>query len=680
MEQRQLVGLITRRSLVRIQSPQPRRRPRDPATWAGFPDSRAAVAFRPGSRGPRRAGSGPRSRRGAGILSRVVGLWTGPGARPTLDRRRHGAASLGVLAADGSGRPHARSESARAELGRRRVARRRRARRRDRLARRAHRSDDRRADPRRCRSGRSRDRACRGRRRRDRTGRAAAAATEPTEPTDLSWRSSRTLAAILSFLVPGTGQLLTGRLLAGLLFLSPVIVAVIAAVVASGGDRGRLLGYLVQPGVLLGIVILDGVLLVWRALAIVDAWWGRHSKAPKTVFSVITLVALLALTGATHFVIGAQVMAARDTVDAVFASSDDEGDDGFGEIPDATEAPSPTPTPLPTATPEPGATAAPTPSPTPTPAPTPVPGPLTDGRLDVLLVGGDAGPGRWSLRTDTLMVLSVDTETGDSALFSIPRNMVNVPLPKESRNAFACRCFPRLINSLYVYASSHPGSFPGKDDTRGLRAVQMAIGTLVGRKLDGMVVVKLQGFVKLVNAIGGIDVTVPEAVFDERYPLENGNGYVQIYIKRGKQHMTGRQGADVRAIAAPGLGLRPHGAPADRADRDRQEAAQGAAARSACRTCSISPRTTCGPISRSATCRTSPRSPSRSTSRRCRRSASSRRTTPRTSTTPRSRRSERSSAMSSTTPSRSPGPPRECGPRRRQARHPPLADGPAPNC
>ena len=373
---------------------------------------------------------------------------------------------------------------------------------------------------------------------------AAAAATEPTEPaepTDLSWRSSRILAAVLSFLVPGTGQLLTGRLLAGLLFLSPVIVAVVAAVVASGGDRGRLLGYLVQPGVLLGIVILDGVLLAWRALAIVDAWWGRHSKAPKTVFSVITLVALLALTGATHFVIGAQVMAARDTVEAVFASSDDEGDDGFGEIPEETEAPSPTPTPLPTATPEPGATAAPTPSPTPTPAPTPVPGPLTDGRLDVLLVGGDAGPGRWSLRTDTLMVLSVDTETGDSALFSIPRNMVNVPLPKESRNAFACRCFPRLINSLYVYASSHPGSFPGKDDTRGLRAVQMAIGTLVGRKLDGMVVVKLQGFVKLVNAIGGIDVTVPEAVFDERYPLENGNGYVQIYIKRGKQHMTGRK-------------------------------------------------------------------------------------------------------------------------------------------
>ena len=398
------------------------------------------------------------------------------------------------------------------------------------------------------------------------------------------------------------------------------------------------------------------------------------------MFSVITLVALLALTGATHFVIGAQVMAARDTVEAVFASSDDEGDDGFGEIP---TRPRPRVRPPPRcrrATPDPARRPLRRRPPRPPPHRHRVPGPLTDGRLDVLLVGGDAGPGRWSLRTDTLMVLSVDTVTGDSALFSIPRNMVNVPLPKESRNAFACRCFPRLINSLYVYASSHPGSFPGKDDTRGLRAVQMAIGTLVGRKLDGMVVVKLQGFVKLVNAIGGIDVTVPEAVFDERYPLENGNGYVQIYIKRGKQHMNGRkalmyarsrhQDSDYgrmerQQIVLTAIGKKllkePLAHPPAGPARHRQEQ----------------------PVDEPQEARPAgPRqpSPSRSTSRRCRRSASSRRTTRRTSTTPRSRRSARSSATSSTTRSRSPGPRRGRGRGRPRARHLPSADGPAPNC
>jgi LCP family protein required for cell wall assembly len=119
--------------------------------------------------------------------------------------------------------------------------------------------------------------------------------------------------------------------------------------------------------------------------------------------------------------------------------------------------------------------------------------------------------------------------------------MVNVPLPKESRRAFACRCYPQLINSLYVYASGHPSQFPGNDSVRGLRAVQMAIGELIGRKLDGMVVIKLQGFVKLIDAIGGIDVVAPRSVYDAKYPLENGSGYVKVFIRAGKQHMNGHK-------------------------------------------------------------------------------------------------------------------------------------------
>jgi LCP family protein required for cell wall assembly len=285
----------------------------------------------------------------------------------------------------------------------------------------------------------------------------------------------------------------------------------------------------------MGIAVLDVLLFLWRAAAILDAWWGGGSKVPHTILSTAAVVVLLAITGATHYVVGAQVMAIHDTFDTVFSSPDGTEDDGFGEIPDPTEAASPTPTPVP------GTTAAPTPVPTPTPAPTPRPGPLTDGRLDLLLVGGDEGPGRWSLRTDTLMVLSVDVKSGEAALFSIPRNMVNVPLPKESRKAYPCGCFPDLINALYVKASSRPSAFPGNDEVRGLRAVQMTIGELVGRKLDGMVVVKLQGFVRLINAIGGLDINVPEAVRDKHYPLENGGGSVEIFIPKGKQHMNGRK-------------------------------------------------------------------------------------------------------------------------------------------
>jgi polyisoprenyl-teichoic acid--peptidoglycan teichoic acid transferase len=350
-------------------------------------------------------------------------------------------------------------------------------------------------------------------------------------------RRSRTLGALLSFLIPGTGQLLEGRIRVGLFFLAPFLLAILIGIVVANGDRGELLGFLVEPTTLLGIAVLDVLLFVWRAAAILDAWWGGGSKVPHTILSTVAVVVLLAITGATHYVVGAQVMAIHDTFDAVFSSPNGSTteDDGFGELPAPTEVPSPIPTPAP------GTTAAPTPLPTPTPAPTPRPGPLADGRLDVLLVGGDAGPGRWSLRTDTLMVLSVDVKSGEAALFSIPRNMVNVPLPAESRKAYPCGCFPQLINALYVVASNRRNAFPGNDEVRGLRAVQMTIGELVGRKLDGMVVVKLQGFIRLIDAIGGLDINVPEAVHDKNYPLVPGHGRIEIFIPKGKQHMNGRK-------------------------------------------------------------------------------------------------------------------------------------------
>ena len=363
----------------------------------------------------------------------------------------------------------------------------------------------------------------------------------PDRPTTIRTplRSSRALAVFLSFLLPGTGQLLTGRIRAGLFFLLPFLSVIVIALVAAGGDRGQLLGYLVQPSVLLGIAAFDIVILAWRIAAILDAWRGGTSAVGRT--SMVVVLALLAITGGTHYLIGLQVLMTRDTIVAVFTTPDDTGDDGFGDIAVPTETPDPTPTLEPGATPGPTSALAPTSAPTPKPAPTPRPGPLTDGRLDILLVGADSGPGRWSLRTDTLIVMSVDVKSGEIALFSIPRNMLNVPLPAESRNAFACGCFPDLINGLYVYASGHPGQFPGNDDTRGLRAVQMAIDTLTGLKLDGMVVVQLQGFVRLVDAIGGLDINVPEAVYDQRYPLENGGGDVTVSISPGKQHMAGHR-------------------------------------------------------------------------------------------------------------------------------------------
>jgi LCP family protein required for cell wall assembly len=182
---------------------------------------------------------------------------------------------------------------------------------------------------------------------------------------------------------------------------------------------------------------------------------------------------------------------------------------------------------------------APTPTPKPTPTPAPVPAWAKDGRLNLLLIGSDAGPDRWSLRTDTMIVLSVHVKTGRAALFGIPRNLVGVPLPPESAKATSDGKFHGLLNALYVYAMGHPKVFPG-GDARGMRAVSGAVQELIGVRLDGMVVVNLGGFVRLVDELGGLWIDAPARLYDKNYPLEDGSGSIVLDIPAGCQHLDGR--------------------------------------------------------------------------------------------------------------------------------------------
>jgi LCP family protein required for cell wall assembly len=263
---------------------------------------------------------------------------------------------------------------------------------------------------------------------------------------------------------------------------------------------------------------------------------------------VAVIVATLALHGAIELV-GYE---AYDTLDTVFVPTD--GDDGWA-IPepsglddlgaaiddneDDVDATDPLDLPPPALYP-----ASELLDPTPTPSPTPKPKPVTarwaaDGRLNMLLIGSDAGPDRWMLRTDTMIVLSIDNKTGRAALFGVPRNLVGVPLPPESAGAFKYGRFPGLLNALYVYAMKHPDRFPG-GDARGFRAVTGAVQELVGVRLDSVVVVNLAGFVKLVNALGGLWIRVEERVVDSFYPLEDGSGHIRIDIRAGCQRLSGR--------------------------------------------------------------------------------------------------------------------------------------------
>jgi LCP family protein required for cell wall assembly len=367
----------------------------------------------------------------------------------------------------------------------------------------------------------------------------------------VSSRPTPAVAATLSFVLPGLGQITLGAVRRGVLLMLPVAAFLAAALVLAGSSVSTLVSLALSSEVMVALLVANLVVTVIHVIAIVDAKRTAVALADPATAShrgtTAFVVLLVALTVGLHGVVEVVGVRAYSAMGHVFGAPGE----GFA-IPEASFEPDPTPEPTPSPTPSPSPTeAGPTPTevatavPIGTPTPTDPPSWATDGRLNVLLIGSDAGPGRWSLRTDTMIVLSVEVATGRAALFGIPRNVTGVPLADESKGAFWNGRYPELLNSLYVYAMGHESEFPG-GDARGFRAVTGAIQELVGVKLDGAVVVDLQGFVRLVDAIDGLWVDIPETVVDDAYPVPGGGRKIRIVIRAGCRQL---DGADALAYA-----------------------------------------------------------------------------------------------------------------------------------
>jgi LCP family protein required for cell wall assembly len=134
----------------------------------------------------------------------------------------------------------------------------------------------------------------------------------------------------------------------------------------------------------------------------------------------------------------------------------------------------------------------------------------------ILLLGGDAGPGRWSLRTDTMMLFSVHRPSGRAALISVPRNLMRLLFPPDSALGTEYQHgFTDLANAVYPIVQSRGGlreayQVPGVDP--GVVALAQGLGYSLDVTIDDYVLVDMRGFVGLVDALGGVTVDVPKAV------------------------------------------------------------------------------------------------------------------------------------------------------------------------
>ena len=160
-------------------------------------------------------------------------------------------------------------------------------------------------------------------------------------------------------------------------------------------------------------------------------------------------------------------------------------------------------------------------------------------RLNILLIGADQRPNENTFNTDTLIVVSIDPVSRQVAMFSLPRDTVDVPIPAGPAQSVFGSVYQGKINSLWTNSRLRGDAFPGNDRTRGYNALKSVLSELYGIDIQYYVEVNFGGFRDIVDTLGGVTINVQNPVLDDRYPGDHGT--IRVYIPAGVQHMTGSQ-------------------------------------------------------------------------------------------------------------------------------------------
>ncbi len=144
-------------------------------------------------------------------------------------------------------------------------------------------------------------------------------------------------------------------------------------------------------------------------------------------------------------------------------------------------------------------------------------------RVNILLLGVDSRPEESGpMRTDTMILATIDPSTNSAGMLSVPRDLwVTIPGYGENR-----------INMAHYDGDEK--KYPGGGPALAKKTVQYNLGVPV----NYYVRVDFGGFRKIVDAIGGIDINVETPIIDDTYP-DDSWGYDPVYIEAGQQHMDG---------------------------------------------------------------------------------------------------------------------------------------------
>ncbi len=329
-------------------------------------------------------------------------------------------------------------------------------------------------------------------------------------------KKSAAVAALLSFIFPGLGHLYLGRRREAAIFGVPALLVTGALLVGGILDSNSALGFLITPsGAMTGLVLVFAV-MAWRLFAMLDAVLYMRRHGGLSAVSVVVTVFLAVLVIVPHGAAGYVAYSVYDAGSRIFVVG---GPDDGEQVPSGgTADPSGAP----------GGSGGTTPEPTDDYQVEPVATPETaDSRINILLTGVDSAESRTTALTDTLLVVSVNPADGSVAMLSIPRDISNFELPDG-------RTYEGKINSFMTWVRRHPEDF----DQKPFPELLDTVGHIIGVPIHYFAAVDLEGFRKMIDAVGGVTVDNEKAINDPQYAwLDGTHGF---YLDAGKVNLDGR--------------------------------------------------------------------------------------------------------------------------------------------
>lgn len=153
----------------------------------------------------------------------------------------------------------------------------------------------------------------------------------------------------------------------------------------------------------------------------------------------------------------------------------------------------------------------------------------TDQRTNMIVMGYGGGSHDGAYLMDSQLVVSVMPQSHHTSLISIPRDLwVKVPGTATGYGK---------VNSVFEYASDF-----GKNFTAGGDAVAAKASSITGLNVKYWMAIDFTGFRNLIDAIGGVDVYVPDS-FNACYPKNDNDkvdaSWIKVQFNKGQQHMNG---------------------------------------------------------------------------------------------------------------------------------------------